>query len=259
MAMIPRGPKAADTASAAPAAPAATAAPAAPAPAPAAAPASAPAPAAAPAPATTTTALAAAPASAVSTRVSGVPVNVLKEDFEKKFQLDWNTLHRIQVNQGQFLDKENNNSSLGTVIELDIMTYQDNWQISPGSNEPGAKDVVRYSDDGETTTKGEPCAEYLQAAIEQGWPNTKMTKRVVLAGTVARCVAKPEMEGKLVQIDLSATSKTQYDRHAIQVALDVAKGLRQREACGRVKMTAKPQSRGDQNWTIAEFTYGSFE
>lgn len=257
MAMIPRNTSkpAADTAAAATTATAAAPAAQATATATASAPAADTATAAA-APASTSTAVAQAPSHAISAKVNGKPVPVMKEEYKDKLPLEWNTLHRIQCNQGQFLDMEDNKKPIGGVIEMELMTFQDSFQISPGSNDPQAKELVRYSDDGKTTNKGEDCQQYLEELRANDWKDAKMSPRVVLAGVLTKC-NNPALIGKMVQIDLSQTSKSQFDRHQLQISFDVAKGIKTRdhEQIGFLQMTAVPRSKGDKSWTECTFSY----
>lgn len=253
MAMIPRNPKGAAAPAAAAAAPTATKEAKAPE---AGTATNTPGPAAGTA-GPTTTAVAAAPApGAVSTRVAGKPRDVITEEFKDKMPLEWNTLHRIQCNQGQFLDMENGKKGIGVIIEMELMTFQDSWQISPGSNDPEATELVRYSDDGITTNQGENCVEYLNGLKEAGWDKAKIGARVVLAGILTKC-DNPELIGRMIQMDLSTTSKAGFDRHRFQASYDVSRGLRNEDALRFLKLTAKPMSKGQTNWTQADFTYGT--
>lgn len=201
-----------------------------------------------------TTALAAAPSRAVA--VAGPIVNVIKETYKDAMRVEWNTLGRIQANQGQFLDLENNKASLGGEIRIELMSYQDNWQISPGTDDKDDTQHVRYSDDGITTNQGEPCKEYVAALHEAGYTDAKMGQRVTLAGVVVDCPANPGFAGTLFQIDLSPTSKAQFDRFSMQVALSLSRGLVGPEQTQTIKMKTSLQSKGSNTWTIVTFAPG---
>ncbi len=203
----------------------------------------------------TTTAVAAAPNRAVSTAVAGKARDVLSENFKDALRVDWNTLHRLQANQGQFLDLENNKAAIGDKLVLEIMSFQDNWQISPGTSDPTAAEYVRYSDDGKTTNQGEDCAEYLAALKEAGYTEAKMTQRVTIAGVIEQCTKTPAFEGKMIQIDLSQTSRGLFDRYRFQVALDIQKGRRNEDGINRVLMETNVQTRGNNSWTTVSFNY----
>jgi hypothetical protein len=137
------------------------------------------------------------------------------------------------------------------------MTYQDNWQISPGTDDAADTQHVRYSDDGKFTKQGEDCNEYLQALKDAGYTEAKMSQRVTMAGEILDCPGAQHFIGKLIQIDLSTTSKNMFDRFQFQSALDVARGKKTAEDVGVLKLTAKPTSKGNFNWTQVEFDYGT--
>lgn len=190
-----------------------------------------------------------------SVAVAGKAVDVLAENYKNALRVDWNTLHRLQANNGNFLDLENNKKALGSEMVLEIMSFQDNWQISPGVSDPDAAQYVRYSDDGRTTNQGEDCVEYLAALKEAGYQDAKLTQRVTLAGVVESMRDASEMEGKMIQIDLSQTSRGMFDRHRFQIALDIQKGRRNADTINRVKMKCNVQSRGANSWTTVAFDY----
>lgn len=206
----------------------------------------------------TSTAVAAAATNAVSTRVNSKPVDVLTRDFKDAVKVEWNTLHRIMVNQGMYLDKENGNKPIGKEITLEMISYQDGWQISPGTNEPAAAELVRYSEDGVMTNQGENCAEYLAALKTADYAEAKMTKRVTIAGILQAC-DDATLIGKMVQIDLSQTSRNLFDRHRMQVALDIGQGRRKEDDPNLhiFKMGTQVQTKGQNTWTMATFGYST--
>ena len=247
MAIIPKLKKDADAAAAAPAA----AAPAAAAPA-AAAPAAAPTATNTAGPAAdTTTAVATRPAGAVV--VAGRPVNVVEQTYKNAFVVDWNTCHRLQATNGNIVDMEANKTPLGPSILLEIMSYQDNWQISPGTDNKEDAELVRYSNDGITTTEGENCIEYVEALKASGRTDAKMTHRCTVAGTIQGT----PLDGKLVQIDLPQTSKNMWDRFQMQSAMDIAKGKRTAADLAVLRLHCTLVTKGNNTWTVVNFDYAS--
>lgn len=230
------------------AAPAATQAPV---PGPAAAPAEAAAPAAAPAEASTSTALAAPTRTAVA--VAGRPRDVLTETYKDAFKVDWNTLNRIQATNGNFVDVEANKSVIGTEILFELMSFQQNWQISPGTDDDDDIKHVRYSDDGKFTTEGEDINEYLQALKAADYGDAKCTERLILAGTIVGGTH----DGKLVQLNLPPTSKSAFDRFKMQASIDISKGKRSPADLATLKLKAVPQSKGKNTWTVVHFDYAN--
>jgi len=211
--------------------------------------------AAAPAPAATTAVAAAAP-SAVSTVVAGALRDIIKEKFKDAMRVEWNTLHRLGCVQGNFVDLEANKAAIGSSLVLQLMNYQDNFQISPGTDDPNDTQYVRYSDDGKTTTMGEDCAEYLRALKDSGYEDAKMGARVTLAGVILECSGKPEMVNRLVQMDLAPTSKTEFDRFRMQTGLEMQRGLKTEGDIETIKLSATLQTKGPNTWTVVKFSPG---
>lgn len=213
------------------------------------APAEAPAEAAAPAP--TTTAVAPRPANAVA--MAGRPRDLITETFKNAFTVDWNTLNRIQASNGNFLDVELNKQAIGQEITLEIMSFQDHWQISPGTDDDNDAQYVRYSDDGKLTTEGEDCNEYLAALKVAGYDGAKMTQRLVLAGNIVG----GSHDGKLVQINLPPTSKAMFDRFRMQASIDIAKAKRTPDDLRTLKLKAMVETKGKNSWTKVAFDYAT--
>lgn len=256
MVMIPK--KKADAAATAAPAPATTAAPAAAAtntqgPAadatagdpPAGAPAPAPASAAA-----TTTAIAARTGGAVV--VAGRPVNVLQQSYKDAFVVDWNTCHRIQATVGNIVDVEANKAVIGPEITMELLSFQDNWQVSPGTDDDDDIQYVRYSNDGKVTTEGEDIHQYLAALKEAGYKDAKINERCTIAGTMIGTA----LDGTLVQIDLPPTSKAMWTRFQMQTSMDIAKGKRTEADLALIKLKCNVNTKGKNSWTVVSFDYG---
>lgn len=202
-----------------------------------------------------------APAAAgtVSTKVAKKQRNAIEENFKGKVPLEWNTLPRIQANQGNFLDLEANKAPFGNTIVVQIMSYQPSWQCSPGTDDPNDLQYVRYSDDGETTTKGENLKAHLASLIEANYDKAKISARYLIGMVIEETPGDPtgRMLGKLVQIDMSETSKKAFDAFMMQTSFQEAKGMITPEVAesGRIKMTANVTSRGNFSWTKIDFAH----
>lgn len=208
-------------------------------------------PEAAPAPASTSTAVAAPTRTAVA--VAGRPKDVVTDTYKDAFTVDWNTLSRIQATNGNFVDVEANKAVIGPEIMFEMMSFQQNWQISPGTDDDDDIKHVRYSNDGKFTTEGEDINEYLQALKVAGYEDAKSSERVILAGTILG----GSHDGKLVQMNLAPTSKAAFDRFKMQASIDISKGKRSAADLAVLKLKAVPQSKGKNTWTVVHFDYGT--
>lgn len=200
---------------------------------------------------------------AVSTKPAGqvavhkAMVNPL-EPLKGAFFVEFDTLRSLKISNGNVVDNQSA-KPLGDVVGLELLSYQDQWVVSPGVDGDDAKENVRYSDDGKTTSKGEDCGEYLAALKEAGFDKAKISKRTVICGSLFDIGEKgkkavPELQDCLVQISLAPTSKAGFDRYMMDQAFSIGKGKIAPEGADRIKIECVPQSKGDKDWTMAVFT-----
>lgn len=181
------------------------------------------------------------------------PLTPLKNAFPVQFD----TLRSLKVSNGNFVDQMTG-KVLGDTVGMELLSFQDQWVISPGVDGDDAKEHVRYSDDGETTTQGEDCEEYLGRLKTTGYPEAKMSKRAVVAGALFDIGDKgrktlPELQDTLVQISLAPTSKASFDRYMMDQAYKIRKGAAEPEGAQLLKIECSPQSKGGKDWTVANF------
>lgn len=214
------------------------------------------APAAAPAPAASasqpSTAVVVPPKAQAMTVASIKAMDVIGQ-AEKAYPVDWNTLDRVQANNGKFLDLGKNKADMGDTIQMQLLSWQQTWQISPGSNDPSSKEFVRYSEDGVVTKQGENIAEYLEKLREQ-FPKAKMDERCTLVGVLVGSEKDSRLEGELFQIDLSSTSRAEFDKYRLATAYKIGKGLLDPAAAQLMTMTAEVASFKENSWTLVRFT-----
>lgn len=222
-------------------APAPAAAPAAAAPAPA--PAPAPTPAAAPAPAATpgtgltnTNPRAGALATPASSIVSAInQARAQVESYKDALPVNWDTLKRIKFNTGQMVTADG--VKLGEWIDFELLSYQDNWLISPGADTDEARDLARYSDDGvHVKDSGELCSDYIARLKTMNYPEARMSKRLVLVLSLIDCDKDATVgEGDLFQIDAPPTTKQRFETYQNQAAFNIAKQKATLEQVGRIR------------------------
>lgn len=220
------------------------------------------APAAAPA--------AAAPAAAPAAPASAIALSVKSalaasagalEDMDivsmhkDKLRVEWNTLDRIQASNGNFMDKgKGSGVSMGDQIQLRLVSWQDSYQVSPGSDDAEAKQYVRYSDNGKTLSDGSSIAEYVQRLkTELGYPKAACDHRVVIAGVLEATTKETRLAGGLVQIDLSKTSRSEFDKYRVGTAFKIGKGLLKPEHAMLMTMTAEVAAANGKEWTLVRF------
>ena len=144
------------------------------------------------------------------------------KDLKDKFTVQYDSLAQLQASQGQFMDRESG-LSLGSELLFELLSYQEQFVVSPNDDKAG-KDVVRYSSDGVTCSDGTDVKQHLADLRELGWANARVNSRYIIVGALLAAEKSDKMDGVLVQIDLSPKSRSQFDRYLIQSAFDLAKG-----------------------------------
>jgi hypothetical protein len=180
------------------------------------------------------------------------------EPLKNAFPVEFDTLRSLKVSGGNLVDNQTG-KALGDTAGLELLSYQDQWVISPGVDGDEAKEHVRYSDDGKVTTKGEDCNEYLGNLQKAGYDEAKMSKRTVICGSLFDIGDKgrkvmPELQDSLVQISLAPTSKASFDRYTMDQAFKIAKNLIEPDGAQLVKIECTPTSKNGKDWTVANFS-----
>lgn len=233
----------------------------------AAAPAAAPTPAPAPAPAAaapaatglvvkqpTAGALAMPTNSAVAkiAEAKGV-ISALKDAL----RVDWDTLTRLKFNTGA-IKSADGKTNFGEWIEFDLLSFQDNWMISPGKDTDEARELVRYSDDGvHIKGSGELCSDYIAELKKLGYENARLSQRLVLVASLINCDKDAQVEeDALFQIDAPPTTRSNFERYTNQAAFDMAKGKVQPADICRIRaaVQGETQKRSNKDYSTLVFS-----
>lgn len=180
------------------------------------------------------------------------------EPLKNAFFCEFDTLRGLKVSNGNVVDNQTG-KSLGDVVGMELLSYQDQWVVSPGVDGDEGKEHVRYSDDGITTSKGENCQEYLQHLKSSGFDEAKMSKRTVIAGSLFDIGVKgrkdlKDMQDELVQMSLAPTSKAGFDRYMMGQAFKIGKGLITPDGATRIRITCEAVTKNGKDWTMALFS-----
>lgn len=209
----------------------------------------APAPVAAPAP---QTAVAVAPRPSGALANPNANINVIR-DLKNAYTVSWDSLAAFQATQGRFQMKDTN-ANMGDEILFELMSWQDQYVVSP-NDDTAPKDTVKFSADGVTTNDGLSCTEHLQNLKEMGYFKARIVQRYVLVGAILSTEkGDGAFDGTLAQIDLSPKSKAQFDRYQIQAAFDIGKGkLTPADAVFLTMKTTVVTNAAKQQYTLVTF------
>lgn len=182
-------------------------------------------------------------------------VNVL-EDLKNSLVVDYNTLANLQINQGNWLVRESK-KMLGDAVDFELLSYQDQWVISPGADGDEAGEFVRYSNDGVTTSQGENCLDYLKRLQDADYPKAAMKQRCILVLNLLAVSKKgnDELLDTLYQVDLPPSSKSKFDAYRAQASFHVARGKKTAEQAVLIRSAVTVVEKNKLSWSVADFTY----
>jgi hypothetical protein len=225
-------------------------------------PAPAPAPAAAPAPAPAAALVPVKPAGGLALASTGMASMIAQahaafDSLKDALRVNWDTLTSLKAAQGRLATRDGK-VVFGEWIEFELLSYQDNWLISPGGDTDEAKELARYSDDGKTVKDtGEDVSVYIERLKSLGYKDARMSQRLVLVASLTDCDKTVTIDdGMLFQIDLPPTSRAAFERYKNQAAFDAAKGKAGLDGALVVRATATvQQQRGNakNEYTVLNF------
>ena len=187
------------------------------------------------APATALATQGVAPVTAVSVAKSGVLASL-----KDQIRVDFDSLPSMGLKGGKFMFRDAETVKLGDAIKMELNSYQEQWVVSPGDNDADIE-LVKYSDDGITTTDGYDCAAHLADLKAQGFTKAKIAHRVILVGELVALtndgkVIEHERVGDLVQVNLPDTGRRSFNSHCIQAAYAVGKGRKTAEEARMIQI-----------------------
>lgn len=215
----------------------------------------APAPVAAPAPATAVATV--APQSKALAAVRKMADCAVLESLRDAVTVDWNTLDRLKVSQGNF--KNDQAVSLGDELHIQLVSWQKQWQASPGGkNDDATKKLVRYSKDGQYIQNStDDIRAYVNQLKAAGHKDAKLSERVVLVFMLLGGGAKAiPHAGNLFQIDLPPTSKGKFDAFRLRQAMNLAANAITEDQATHLKLTITGAKNGDNEYSLVLFDYG---
>lgn len=151
------------------------------------------------------------------------------------------------------LVKRADKKAVGDEVIFDLLSWQDSWTITPGSDQ-APKDMVKYSDDGVLCSDGTPVAEHLQQLRNLGYSKAKANQRLVVVGSVVSCSKTKDLDDELVQIDLAPQSRTAFMNYAISAMNKQRLGKATPEQVTKMKATAELATMGSNTFTRVAFS-----
>lgn len=149
------------------------------------------------------------------------------ESLKDALHVDWDTFPRMKATQGRITASVGGAKiDFGKWFDFELLSYQDNWLVSPGGDTDEAKALAKYSDDGKTLKDtGQNIVEYVEQLKGMGYENARVGQRMVMLVSLLDCEGDATVsEGQLFQIDMPPTSRAAFEQYRKQSAFDISKG-----------------------------------
>jgi hypothetical protein len=169
--------------------------------------------------------------------------------------VDFGVLPRLKGSNGLILDGDN--GKLGSKIKLTLISFNDQFVISPGVDDADATKFVRYSLDGITIdSTGESVADYVQRLkTVEGYEDADIKKYAELVGILNESEKESEHVGNMVQISLSPQSRKSFEAYRLQRSVKQKMGrIAEGDAGDELVISAVVKTMGNYTFTILQVT-----
>lgn len=202
--------------------------------------------------ATTAIATASATSTAVARPAEKLPTALTH--LKDTFTVEYDTFPRLLGASGSIEDGDNRD--LGEWVKLRLVSWQNQWDIVPGSQDEEAKAHLRYSSDGVTIdATGESVNEYLaKLQNDLGYPKASVKQRVVLVGLLTESHKKSPLIGETVQVSLSPQARKTFERYCFSRTIKAQMGTQSLDGAENILITAVKKTAGTNKYTLLDVT-----
>ena len=196
------------------------------------------------------------PAAAALAIAEGMAVT---EAMKDAMRVEWDTFPMMKTGQGRITSMVGGTKiDFGKWVNFDLLSYQDNWLVSPGGDTDEAKKLAKYSDDG-TSLKdtGQSVQEYIEELKKLGYPDARLSQRLIALISLSDCEGEAAIsEGQLFQIDMAPTTRSAFEQYRKQSAYDISKGKLTSDGWSagiRATATVRTQAGSTKEYTVLTF------
>lgn len=163
--------------------------------------------------------------------------------------VDFGVLPRIKGSNGMLMDGDG--GKLGELAQITLISFNDQFVITPGVDDKESTKFVKYSLDGVTIdATGESVATYIQMLKEvEGYDKAEMKKYCELVGILNSSEKKSEHEGNMVQVSLSPQSRKSFEAYRLQQSVKIKMGRATEEGSEELTLRAVVKTMGNYEFT----------
>lgn len=181
------------------------------------------------------------------------------ESYKDAMRVDWDTFPMMKTGQGRITSMVGGTKvAFGQWVNFDLLSYQDNWLVSPGGDTDEAKKLAKYSDDGKfLKDSGQSVLEYIDELKAMGYKEARLAQRLIALISLSDCEGTADIpDGQLFQIDMAPTSRSAFEQYRKQSAWDMAQGKLDGDTWAkgvRATATVRTQAGSTKEYTVLTF------
>ncbi|MDI1360636.1 hypothetical protein [Methylotenera sp.] len=174
-------------------------------------------------------------------------------EFENALPIiDFGVIPRLKGSNGQIMDGDN--ASLGNNVQITLVSFNDQFVLTPGEDSDEATKLVRYSSDGVTIdATGQSVAEYINyLVVTEGYKDASVKHYLEVIGILNTAAEGQKHLGDMVQLSLSPQSRKAFDGYRIQRSVKVRMGKVPADGSEEITFRAKVKTMGKFTFTVLE-------
>lgn len=166
--------------------------------------------------------------------------------------IDFGVLPRLKGSNGMIMDGDN--SKLGAEVRITLISFNDQYVITPGVDDPAATKFVKYSADGITIdSTGQSVASYIQQLKDvDGYEDADVKKYCEVIGILNKAEKETEHVGNMVQLSLSPQSRKSFEAYRLQQSVKIKMGRATEEGSEELVFRAVVKTMGNYTFTILQ-------
>lgn len=188
-------------------------------------------------------------------KVEGKLETVLQDIKNFLPPVDFGVLPRLVGAQGALLDPDK--KSLGATVDIELISWNDEYVVTPGVDTEAAKKDVKYSRDGENLDDGSglTVAEYLEILrTTKGYSSPAVKQYVQLVCILKKAAQPTDLLESMVQVSLSPQSRKGFEGFRLQESVKVRLGSVTPESIRKLTVRAEPKTMGKNSFTLLKLS-----
>ncbi len=165
--------------------------------------------------------------------------------------IDFGVLPRIKASNGAAMDGDDNR--LGETFQMTLISFNDNYVVTPGVDDAKSTEFVRYSLDGVTIdSTGQLVSDYInELKTVEGYKDAEMKNYLDVIGILNSSEKPSEHLGNMVQVSMSPQSRKSFEAYRLQQSVKIKMGRAVEEGSEELTFKAVVKTMG--NYTFTSF------